>query len=68
MNNRMKLNKRQKAMLALLESREAFKISDLLKLKKSVFADVSRMTLTRDLDDLIRKQLVKRVGAIRQIC
>ncbi|HHH12356.1 MAG TPA: hypothetical protein ENJ77_00580 [Candidatus Moranbacteria bacterium] len=64
----MKLNKRQKAMLALLESREAFKISDLLKLKKSVFADVSRMTLTRDLDDLIRKQLVKRVGAIRQIC
>ncbi len=57
------IGKRQGKILKLLEKKEKTQVSGL----KQIFPDVSKRTLRRDLDDLLKKGLVERKGEWNQI-
>lgn len=52
------LNSRQRKILKILKKREKTQVSDL----KEVFGNVSKRTLRRDLDDLLKKEKIVRRG------
>jgi DNA-binding transcriptional ArsR family regulator len=52
------LNSRKKKILDILKQREKVQVSDV----KEIIGDVSKRTLRRDFDDLLKQNLVERVG------
>jgi len=57
------LSERQNKILEILQSQEKAQVADF----KKVFSDISKRTLRRDLDDLLKRGMVIRVGEWNQV-
>lgn len=62
MNAKNKLNKRQEKVLNVLEKRDSFLISEIIEEIELTFGNISKITINRDLEKLIKLKLAERTG------
>lgn len=65
--NKQKLNKRQDEILAILTQESPLSISKMLKKISVVFDDISRITIIRDLNELLKFNFISRIGEGRNV-
>ncbi|MCX6763666.1 MAG: Fic family protein [Candidatus Moranbacteria bacterium] len=65
--NKQKLNKRQDEILAILAKKSPFSTSQMLKKISIVFGSVSRITLVRDLNELLGLNFISKSGKGRSV-
>lgn len=62
-----KLNKRQDAILAFIEANESVSVGQILEHIRQSVGDVSKMTISRDLEKMLGLNLIERRGAGRAV-